>query len=112
MDESANEDEDEPEPQSPDVGETREELSAQRKKEIEAIQRAMDEENERVGTSQSRQIVSREAEDEPKSSRGTFISSASSPKTSETVHFVCYAVPQCFFYNICAEAYFSQISTG
>lgn len=93
MDESANEAEDEPEPQSPDVGETREELSAQRKKEIEAIQRAMDEENERVGTSQSRQIESRDVEEGPKSSRGAFISSVSFPKTSKTVDFVCYGLP-------------------
>lgn len=80
LDESTNEDEDEPEPQSPDLGETREELSAQRKKEIEAIQRAMDEENERLGTSQSRQTVSRDEEDGLKSSRGTCISFVSSPQ--------------------------------
>lgn len=74
MDESANEGEDEQEPQHPDVGEEREELRAQRSKEIEAIQRAMDEENERVGTAQSRQITIREEEEDgPKSSRGTFI---------------------------------------
>lgn len=74
MDESANEGEDEKEPQHPEVGEEREELTAQRRKEIEAIQRAMDEENERVGTAQSRQITSREEEDGPKWSRGKVVS--------------------------------------
>ncbi|KAM8822492.1 cytoplasmic dynein 2 intermediate chain 1 isoform 2-T2 [Spinachia spinachia] len=58
LDESASEGEDEGEPQHPEVGEEREELSAQRRKEIQAIQRAMDEENERVGAAQSRQTVS------------------------------------------------------
>lgn len=56
------------------MGEEREELTAQRRKEIEAIQRAMDEENERVGTAQSRQITSREEEDGHKWSRGTVLS--------------------------------------
>ncbi|XP_078137014.1 cytoplasmic dynein 2 intermediate chain 1 isoform X2 [Sander vitreus] len=66
MDESANEDEDEEEPQPPEVGEEREELTEQKRKEIEAIQRAMDEENERVGTAQSRQIPSKKEEERPK----------------------------------------------
>ena len=74
MDESADEGEDEKEPE---VGEEKEELTPQRRKEIEAIQRAMDEENERVGTAQSRQSVSREEEEEerPKWSRGRVITS-------------------------------------
>ncbi|XP_074550066.1 cytoplasmic dynein 2 intermediate chain 1 isoform X2 [Halichoeres trimaculatus] len=88
MDESANEDEEEKEPQNPEEEEEqRDELTAQRRKEIEAIKRAMDEENERVGTAQSRSSTSREEEEEPKwtrsigseksqsraSHRGTFI---------------------------------------
>ncbi|KAK2886574.1 cytoplasmic dynein 2 intermediate chain 1 [Channa argus] len=67
VDESADEGEDEKEPQPLQGGEHREELTLQRRKEIEAIQRAMDEENERVETAQPRQ--SKEAEDVPKSSR-------------------------------------------
>lgn len=70
MDESAKESEDEKEPQLTDEDEEREEPKSQRRKEIEAIQRAMDEENERVGTTQPRQYRSREEEDAPKSSRG------------------------------------------
>ncbi|KAL6097721.1 dync2i1 [Pungitius sinensis] len=65
MDDSASEREDEGEQRHPEVGEEREELSAQRRKEIEAIQRAMDEENERVGTAQSKQTVSTEEEETP-----------------------------------------------
>lgn len=80
MDESGNESEKEPE--HPGVDEEMEEIRAQRRKEIEAIQRAMDEENERVGTAQSRQNTSREEEDGPKSSRGAFISFVSSTKMS------------------------------
>uniref|UniRef100_A0A3Q1GT55 Dynein 2 intermediate chain 1 n=1 Tax=Acanthochromis polyacanthus TaxID=80966 RepID=A0A3Q1GT55_9TELE len=71
MDESANEGEDEKELLHPEVGEEKEELTARRKKEIEAIQRAMDEENERVGIVQSRQSTSREEEDGPKWSKGS-----------------------------------------
>ena len=75
MDESADEGEDEKEEQRSVAGEEVEELTAQRKKEIEAIQRAMNEENERVGTAQSRPSGSREVEGEdgPKWSRGTGI---------------------------------------
>lgn len=50
-----------------------EKLTPQRKKEIEAIQRAMDEENERVGTAQFRQSTNRAEEEESKRSRGTVI---------------------------------------
>ncbi|CAI5672986.1 unnamed protein product [Oreochromis niloticus] len=72
LNESTNEDEDEKEPLHPQAGEAKEELSAQRRKEIEAIRRAMDEENERIGTTQSRQSTSREVEEErPKWSRDT-----------------------------------------
>ncbi len=92
MDESANEGEDDEEPQRPEVGEEREELTAQRRKEIEAIQRAMDEENERVGTAQSRQSTSREEEDRPKWSRGTVLSSVLSKIYLLTKALVCVAV--------------------
>uniref|UniRef100_A0AAQ6IRZ2 WD repeat domain 60 n=1 Tax=Anabas testudineus TaxID=64144 RepID=A0AAQ6IRZ2_ANATE len=65
MDDSENEGEEENETEFPQV-EEREELTPQRKKEIEAIQRAMDEENERVGTAHSRQSTNREEEDKSK----------------------------------------------
>lgn len=98
MDESANESENETEPQRPDVDEEREEIRAQRRKEIEAIQRAMDEENERVGTAQSRQNTSREEEDGPNSSRGTFISLVSSTKISKALDVIAYySVPRFVF---------------
>uniref|UniRef100_A0A3Q0SFI8 WD repeat domain 60 n=1 Tax=Amphilophus citrinellus TaxID=61819 RepID=A0A3Q0SFI8_AMPCI len=69
LNESTNEDEDE-EPLHPQAGEAKEELSAQQRKEIEEIQRAMDEENKRVGTAQSRQSTKREEEGRPKWSKG------------------------------------------
>lgn len=99
MDESANEDEDDEKPQRPEVGEERVELTAQRRKEIEAIQRAMDEENERVGTAQSRQSTSREEEDGPKWSRGTVLSSVLSKICLLTKARVCATVhPDVFLY--------------
>ncbi|KAM6971556.1 cytoplasmic dynein 2 intermediate chain 1 [Tautogolabrus adspersus] len=88
MEESANEDEDDKEPQHPGGGEEREELSAQRRKEIEAIQRAMDEENERVGTAQSRGSTSREEEDEPKWSRGSEKSQNKESQRGKFIDFV------------------------
>lgn len=72
MDESENEGEGEKETELLQV-EEREELTPQRRKEIEAIQRAMEEENERVGTAQSRQSTSRDEEDRSKWSKGTVI---------------------------------------
>ncbi|XP_070842664.1 cytoplasmic dynein 2 intermediate chain 1 [Chaetodon trifascialis] len=87
MDESANEGEDE-ESQHPEVGEEREELTAQRRKEIEAIQRAMDEENERVGTAQSRQITSREEEDGPRWSRGSEKAQSRASQRGKFIDFV------------------------
>lgn len=72
LNESTNEDEDKKEPLHPQAGEAKEELSAQRRKEIEAIRRAMDEENERIGR-KSRQSTSREEEERPKWSRGIFL---------------------------------------
>ncbi|XP_044033202.1 cytoplasmic dynein 2 intermediate chain 1 isoform X2 [Siniperca chuatsi] len=83
MDESA--DEDEEEAQHPEVGEEREELTTQRKKEIEAIQRAMDEENEKVGTAQSRQITSREEEDR---SRGSEKNQSRASQRGKFIDFV------------------------
>ncbi|XP_034428661.1 WD repeat-containing protein 60 isoform X2 [Hippoglossus hippoglossus] len=71
LDPSENEGEDEKESEElPQVGGEREEVTAQKRKEIEAIQRAMNEENERVGTDHSTQSTSREEEDGAKLSRG------------------------------------------
>lgn len=82
MDESENEGEDEKERQHLDVEEEEEEeAGAQWKKEIEAIQRAMDEENSRVESAQSRQI-SKDEEDERKHSRGK----PTSYSTSTQIH--------------------------
>ncbi|XP_051266842.1 cytoplasmic dynein 2 intermediate chain 1 isoform X1 [Dicentrarchus labrax] len=88
MDESSNEGEDEKEPQRPEVGEEREELTAQKRKEIEAIQRAMDEENERVGTAQSRELTNREEEDEPKWSRGSERNQSRASQRGKFIDFV------------------------
>uniref|UniRef100_UPI0037E9570D cytoplasmic dynein 2 intermediate chain 1 n=1 Tax=Semicossyphus pulcher TaxID=241346 RepID=UPI0037E9570D len=87
MDASENEGEDEKEPQQPEVGEEREELT-QRRKEIEAIQRAMDEENERVGTAQSRRSTSREEEDEPKWTRGSEKNQSRASQRGKFIDFV------------------------
>ncbi|XP_034997984.2 cytoplasmic dynein 2 intermediate chain 1 isoform X2 [Hippoglossus stenolepis] len=71
LDPSENEGEDEKESEElQPVGEEREEVTDQKRKEIEAIQRAMNEENERVGTDHSTQSTSREEEDGAKLSRG------------------------------------------
>lgn len=73
MNESENEGGDEEEPQRPDVREEEEkEAGTQWKKEMEAIQRAMDEENKRVESAQVRQ-TSKDVEDERKYSRGKSI---------------------------------------
>ncbi|XP_068566035.1 cytoplasmic dynein 2 intermediate chain 1 isoform X2 [Cebidichthys violaceus] len=86
--EEMDEGEDEREPQHPEAGEEREELSAQRRKEIEAIQRAMDEENERVGTAQSRQATSREEEETPTWSRGSEKSQSRASQRGKFIDFV------------------------
>ncbi|XP_026148002.1 WD repeat-containing protein 60 isoform X2 [Mastacembelus armatus] len=70
IDESTNEGEDEKDVELPQVEEEREALTPHRRKEIEAIQRAMDEENKRVGTAQSGQSTNSEEADWPKSYRG------------------------------------------
>ncbi|XP_069552392.1 cytoplasmic dynein 2 intermediate chain 1 [Brachyistius frenatus] len=86
MDESANEGEDEKEPE---VGEERQELTPQRRKEIEAIQRAMDEENERVvGTAQSRESVGREEEDGLKWSKASEKSQSRASQRGKFIDFV------------------------
>lgn len=72
MDESTNEgeaQEEEEEADHPGVGEEIEKLTPERREEIKAIRRAMDEENERIGTAQSRESRSRD-EDRTKWSRG------------------------------------------
>ncbi|XP_076017233.1 cytoplasmic dynein 2 intermediate chain 1 [Genypterus blacodes] len=72
LDESGGEDEEEEKEKELREPEEREELTPQRKeeiKEMKAIRRAMDEENERVGTSQARQRVGPEEEDGRKWSR-------------------------------------------
>ncbi|XP_029955791.1 WD repeat-containing protein 60 isoform X2 [Salarias fasciatus] len=80
MDESTNEGEGEEE--------EREEITAQQRKEIEAIQRAIDEENERVGTAQSRQSTSREEEDRPKWSKGSEKNQSGSSQRGRFIDFV------------------------
>lgn len=77
MGENENEGEDEKKPQRLDMGgeEVEEEAGTEWKKEIEAIQRAMDEENKRVESGQSRQMC-KDEEDERKYSRGKSISSS------------------------------------
>lgn len=70
MDESVSKGEDDQEPVQPVVGEEKKEFTAQQRKELEAIQRAMDEENERIDTAHSKLSMSREEEDWPQHSRG------------------------------------------
>lgn len=96
MGESEKEGEDEKEPQRLDVEEEEEEEArAQWKKEIEAIQRAMDEENSRVESAQSRQM-SKAEEDERKHSRGKSISYSLSAqnirRTFESAQLLCCSV--------------------
>nr|XP_046227327.1 cytoplasmic dynein 2 intermediate chain 1 isoform X2 [Scatophagus argus] len=88
IDASANEDEDEKEPQHSKMCEEREELTAQRRKEIEAIQRAMDEENERVGTAQSRIISNKDEEDGPKWTRGSEKNESRASQRGKFIDFV------------------------
>lgn len=82
MHESANEGEEKKEPQRLEVEEKKEnqdEGKAQWKKEIEAIQRAMDEENSKVESAQSPQM-SKDEENERKPSRGKSISCSTSAR--------------------------------
>ncbi|XP_041823466.1 cytoplasmic dynein 2 intermediate chain 1 isoform X2 [Melanotaenia boesemani] len=88
MDENAEESEDE-ELLHPDVeDEETKELTAQQRKEIEAIQRAMAEENERAGTAQPRQSTSREEEDIPKVSKGSEKTKSTSSQRGKFIDFV------------------------
>ncbi|CAK6969284.1 cytoplasmic dynein 2 intermediate chain 1 isoform X2 [Scomber scombrus] len=88
MDESANEGEEQEEPDHPEVGEEIEELTPQRKEEIKAIRRAMDEENEQIGTAQSRESMSREEEDRAKWSRGAEKNQRRSSPRGKFIDFV------------------------
>ncbi|XP_068604282.1 cytoplasmic dynein 2 intermediate chain 1 [Brachionichthys hirsutus] len=83
--EGVEEEEEEEEPQHLEASQEREGLTAQRRREIETIQRAMDEENERVGT---RQIMSREEEDEPKWSRGSENNGSRASQRGKFINFV------------------------
>ncbi|XP_056155209.1 cytoplasmic dynein 2 intermediate chain 1 [Lampris incognitus] len=65
LDESAGENEPEREPHHPQVSEGGGVHSAQPSEEIKAIRRAMDEENKRVGTAQTKQSISSEEDDKP-----------------------------------------------
>ncbi|KAF7669959.1 hypothetical protein LDENG_00105480 [Lucifuga dentata] len=88
LDESAGEGEDEKEPHRPEANEEREELTAQRREEIKAIQRAMDEENERVGTAQTRQNTNTEEEDRPKWSRESERNQSTGSQRGKFIDFV------------------------
>uniref|UniRef100_A0A673AYC8 WD repeat domain 60 n=1 Tax=Sphaeramia orbicularis TaxID=375764 RepID=A0A673AYC8_9TELE len=83
MDESANDSEEERQ-----LSEEKEELSDKRREEIKAIQRAMDEENERMGTAQSRQSPIREEEDRPKWSRGSEKNQSKTSQRGKFINFV------------------------
>lgn len=88
-DESTKDSGDERDPQQRDKDEDMDKPKMQRRKEIEAIQKAMDEENQRVGTTQTVLYRSREAEDGRKLSRGSFVSNLPEPKPSMSLHLNC-----------------------
>ncbi|XP_028288466.1 WD repeat-containing protein 60 [Parambassis ranga] len=88
MDESASRGEDDQEPLQPLVGEEKKELTAQQRKELEAIQRAMDAENERVDTTHSKHSMSREEEDWPQHSRGFEKSQSRASNRGKFIDFV------------------------
>ncbi|MEQ2241020.1 hypothetical protein ILYODFUR_021103, partial [Ilyodon furcidens] len=86
MDESAAEGEDE---DVPEVDDGKEVQTTQRSKEIEAIRRAMAEENERAGTDQSRRSTSREEqEDRPKWSKGSERNESKTSRRGKFINFV------------------------
>lgn len=90
-DESTKDSGDEREPQQTDEDEEMDEPKMQRRKEIEAIQKAMDEENQRVGTTQTvLEDRSREDEDGRKLSRGSFVSDLSETKQSILLYLKCH----------------------
>lgn len=81
-DESAKDSGDEREQQQTDEGDEMEEPKMQRRKEIEAIQKAMNEENQRVGTTQT----VRDDDDGQKLSTGLF------PSTPAPLNKTCIAL--------------------
>lgn len=89
-DESTKDSGDEREPQQTDEDEELDEPKMQRRKEIEAIQKAMDEENQRVGTTQTVLDRSREDEDGRKLSRGSFVSDLPETKQSMLLYLKCH----------------------
>lgn len=89
-DESTKDSGDEREPQQTDEDEEMDEPKMQRRKEIEAIQKAMDEENQRVGTTQTVLDRSREDEDGRKLTRGSFVSDLPETKQSMLLYLKCH----------------------
>lgn len=89
-DESSKDSGDEGEPQQTDEGEEMDEPKMQRRKEIEAIQKAMDEENQRVGTTQTVLDRSREKEDRRKLSGGSFVYHLPEKKHSRLLYLKCH----------------------
>lgn len=89
-DESTKDSGDEREPQQTDEDEEMDEPKMQRRKEIEAIQKAMDEENQRVGTTQTVLDRNREDEDRRKLSRGSFVSDFPETKQSMLLYLKCH----------------------
>ncbi|KAK5601079.1 hypothetical protein CRENBAI_004525 [Crenichthys baileyi] len=86
MDESPAEGEDQ---DVPEVDDGKEVQTAQRSKEIEAIRRAMAEENERAGTDQSRRSTSREEqEDGSKWSKGSERNQSKTSRRGKFINFV------------------------
>ncbi|XP_011487298.1 WD repeat-containing protein 60 isoform X2 [Oryzias latipes] len=83
--ESADEREEEKEPLKPAE---KEELTLQEQKEIEAIQRAMAEENKRAGTAQSRQTVRQETEDRLKWNKDSEESQIKASQRGKFIDFV------------------------
>ncbi|CAG5896061.1 unnamed protein product [Menidia menidia] len=86
MDESTDEAEKELLDSNVDDGE--EKLTTQQKKEIEAIKRAMAEENEIAGTTQSRQSTNREEEDTQKTPKGSEKNERTSSQRGKFIDFV------------------------
>nr|XP_043902396.1 cytoplasmic dynein 2 intermediate chain 1 isoform X1 [Solea senegalensis] len=88
IDPSEGEDEKEPEFPQVEEGEEKDELTTQKRKEIEAIQRAMNEENERVGTGQSGHGTKRGEEDAPKLSKGSERNQSQASQRGRFIDFV------------------------
>ncbi|XP_058482777.1 cytoplasmic dynein 2 intermediate chain 1 isoform X2 [Solea solea] len=88
IDPSEGEDEKEPEFPQVEEGEEKDELTTQKRKEIEAIQRAMNEENERVGTAQSGHGTKRGEEDAPELSKGSERNQSRASQRGRFIDFV------------------------